>query len=123
MAKRCIWDVFNTNSTYPERLENEQMKFILFSKPYRDKEKCLRWIQLCDQPHGQLSIELLVNNYNFFICTKANQIIKRQYVKKYNDKNVKPKNKQYLTSKFCCKVVNYSYYYEGKCSLFVGITS
>ncbi|KAJ8312196.1 hypothetical protein KUTeg_009569, partial [Tegillarca granosa] len=69
MVKRCQWGLCNSDTRYPERLEGG-VRFILFPKPRRNKEKCLRWIKLCGRLHEQLNVHIVDGNRHLFVCTK-----------------------------------------------------
>ena len=58
MVKQCAWGTYNTDSRYPERLQNG-VYFIPFPKPQRDKEKCVMWIRLCGRSEYQQNLSLL----------------------------------------------------------------
>lgn len=48
MVKTCSWGSCNSDSRYPERLENDMM-FLPFLKPKTNPEICLRWIKACGE--------------------------------------------------------------------------
>ena len=57
MVKRCAWGGCNTDSWYPERLQNG-VYVIAFPKSQQDEEKCIMWIRLCGRTEYQLNLSL-----------------------------------------------------------------
>ena len=70
MGKKCAWGLCDSDSRYPERLQGG-VKFILFPRPLKNLERCLRWIKSCGRPHEQLNVRRLEGNYNVYVCSKV----------------------------------------------------
>ena len=68
-TKRCSWGKCNSDSRYTDRPHMQNVQFVPFAKPKKNKEQCLRWIKLCERPHQQLNIDNITEWK--FISTKV----------------------------------------------------
>lgn len=67
MVKTCSWGTCNSDTRYPERVQN--VRFIPFRKPTINGDTCLRWIQSCGRPHWQFN-QFKINRHTF-VCSKV----------------------------------------------------
>lgn len=67
MVKTCSWVTCNSDTRYPERVQN--VRFIPFPKPTTNGDKCLRWIKSCGRPHWQFNQSKI--NRHTFVCSKV----------------------------------------------------
>lgn len=66
MVKTCSWGTCNSDTRYPERVQN--VRFILFPKPTTNQAKFLRWVKSCGRPHWQFNQSKI--NRHTFVCSK-----------------------------------------------------
>jgi hypothetical protein len=63
MVKRCCWGTCNSDTRYPETVQN--VSFIPFPKPKTNFDACPRWIKAC----GRLNAKILYVVIISFECT------------------------------------------------------
>ena len=70
MVKRCCWGTCNSDTRYPDRVQN--VLFFPFPKPKTNIEVCMRWIKACGRPYDQLNVNKITKDT--YVCSKVRMI-------------------------------------------------